>query len=217
MMSHRRHPALTGAKLYGILDVGYVSRDDTLAMAGMMLDGGVQLLQLRAKGESSREVRSMACELAPLCRAHNVPFLLNDHPELVRETGADGAHVGQDDLSVAEARALAGENAIIGKSTHSIAQALAAEQEGPDYIGFGPLFVTPTKPDYTPIGVSEIRQVRRLVSLPVFCIGGIKRENLAGVLAAGAQRVVIVSGILHASDPQAYCWACRDLLASVPD
>ena len=83
-------------------------------MAGMMLDGGVQLLQLRAKGESSREVRSMACELAPLCRAHNVPFLLNDHPELVRETGADGAHVGQDDLSVAEARALAGENAIIG-------------------------------------------------------------------------------------------------------
>jgi thiamine-phosphate pyrophosphorylase len=120
-------------------------------------------------------------------------------------------------MSVAEARALAGEDAIIGKSTHSVAQALAARQEGPDYIGFGPLFATPTKPDYTPIGLTEIREVRRLVSLPVFCIGGIKRENLSTVLAAGAQRVVIVSGILRASDPQDYCRACRDVLASAPD
>ena len=132
----------------------------------------------------------------------------------MKETGADGAHVGQDDVSVAEARALAGEHAIIGKSTHSLAQALAAQREGPDYIGFGPLFATPTKPDYPPIGLNEITPAQRLVSLPVFCIGGIKRENLSGVLAAGAQRVVIVSGILRAPDPQAYCQACRDLLAS---
>ena len=111
-------------------------------------------------------------------------------------------------------RARAGEDAIVGKSTHSLAQALAAEREGPDYIGFGPLFATPTKPDYPPIGLNEIMQAQRLVSLPVFCIGGIKRENLPGVLAAGAQRVVIVSGILKAPDPQAYCQACRDLLAS---
>ena len=215
-MPRRRHPALQEAKLYGILDLGYVSKGDTLAMARAMLDGGVQLLQLRAKNESSQEVRSMACDLAPLCRAHDVPFLLNDHPALVLETGADGAHVGQDDMSVAEARALAGEEAIIGKSTHSLAQALAARQEGPDYIGFGPLFATPTKPDYTPIGLTEIREVRRVVSLPVFCIGGIKRENLSTVLAAGAQRVVIVSGILRARDPQGYCRACRDLLASEP-
>ena len=206
--------ALQEARLYGILDLGYVSEDNALAVARKMLEGGIQLLQLRAKGRSPQEMRSLARDLAPLCRAHQVPFILNDHPELVPETGADGAHVGQDDVSVAEARALAGEHAIIGKSTHSLAQALAAERERPDYIGFGPLFATPTKPDYPPIGLNEIMQAERLVSLPVFCIGGIKRENLPGVLAAGARRVVIVSGILQTPDPQAYCKACRDLLAS---
>jgi len=214
MTSRWQHPALQEARLYGILDLGYVSEDNALAVARKMLEGGVQLLQLRAKGRSPQEMRSLARDLAPLCRAHQVPLILNDHPELVPETGADGAHVGQDDVSVAEARALAGERAIIGKSTHSLAQALAAEREGPDYIGFGPLFATPTKPDYPPIGLNEIMQAQRLVSLPVFCIGGIKRENLPGVLAAGARRVVIVSGILQAPDPQAYCRACRDLLAS---
>jgi thiamine-phosphate pyrophosphorylase len=214
MISRQQHPALREARLYGILDLGYVSEEDALAVAIAMLDGGVQVLQLRAKNKSPGAVRTITNDLAPLCRAHRVPFILNDYPELVKETGADGAHVGQDDMGVAEARALAGDDAIIGKSTHGLAQALAAEQEGSDYIGFGPLFATPTKPDYAPIGLAEIGQLRNLVSLPVFCIGGIKRENLSSVLAAGAQRVVIVSGILHASDPQAYCRACRDLLAS---
>ena len=122
--------------------------------------------------------------------------------------------MGQDDVSVSEARKLAGEDTIIGKSTHSMAQALAAQQEGPDYIGFGPLFATRTKPDYTPIGVNEIRQVQDKVALPVFCIGGINLENLHEVVAAGARRVVIVSGILQAKNPQAYCRECRRILNS---
>jgi thiamine-phosphate pyrophosphorylase len=214
MISRWQYAALQGAGLYGILDLGYVSEEDALAVARKMLEGGVQLLQLRAKGRSPQEIRPIARDLSRFCSVHQVPFILNDHPELVPETGADGAHVGQDDVSVAEARTLAGEHAIVGKSTHSLAQALAAGKEGPDYIGFGPLFATPTKPDYPPIGLNEIMQAHRLVSLPVFCIGGIKRENLPEVLAAGARRVVIVSGILKAPDPQAYCKACRDLLAS---
>ncbi len=214
MTSRWQHAALEEARLYGILDLGYVSEEDAPAVAKKLLLGGVQLLQLRAKGRSPRDIGSLARDLADLCRQHQVPFILNDHPELAKETGADGAHVGQDDMSVAEARALAGEHAIIGKSTHSLAQALAAQTQGPDYIGFGPLFATPTKPDYPPIGLNEITRVQRLVSFPVFCIGGIKRENLSGVVDAGARRVVIVSGILRAPDPQAYCKACRDLLAS---
>jgi thiamine-phosphate pyrophosphorylase len=133
----------------------------------------------------------------------------------VQESGAAGAHVGQDDLSLADARKFAGDQAIIGKSTHSLAQAVAAQREGADYIGFGPLFATPTKPDYTPIGLDEIRAVHQLVSLPIFCIGGIKRENLPEVLAAGAQRVVIVSGILLAEDPEAYSRDCSRMLSSV--
>jgi thiamine-phosphate pyrophosphorylase len=213
-MSSWQHAALEAAKLYGILDLGYVSMNNALVVAQKMLDGGVQVLQLRAKDKSRYEIRSLACDMAPRCHAHQVPFILNDHPEMVTQTGADGAHVGQDDVSVAAARTLAGEHAIIGKSTHSLAQALAAQREAPDYIGFGPLFATPTKPDYPPIGLDEIRQAQLLVSLPIFCIGGIKRENLPSVLAAGAQRAVIVSGILQAPDPQTYCRACRELLDS---
>ena len=119
-------------------------------------------------------------------------------------------------MSLPDARSLAGEQAIIGRSTHSVAQAVAAQREGPpDYIGFGPLFATPTKPDYSPIGLTEIQSVHRLVRLPVFCIGGIKRENLPAVIAAGACRVVIVSGILQAQDTQGYCRDCRRLLDAV--
>jgi thiamine-phosphate pyrophosphorylase len=205
---------LQEVRLYGILDLGYVSEDTALAVAKQMLEGGVQLLQLRAKEKRADEICSFAVSLVPLCRPYKVPLILNDHPELISQTGAAGAHVGQDDVSVAEARAMAGERAIIGKSTHSLSQALAAQQEGADYLGFGPLFATPTKPDYPPIGLDDIKVVQRLISLPVFCIGGIKRENLQSVLAAGAQRVVIVSGILKAPDPRAYCRECRDLLAS---
>lgn len=213
-MSRPQQSALRKAQLYGILDLGYVADDKALDIAGKMLAGGVQLLQLRAKSRKPRAILQLACDLAKLCHERQVPFILNDRPELVPECGADGAHVGQDDVSVAEARKLAGEPAIIGKSTHSLTQAVAAQKEKPDYIGFGPLFATPTKPDYAPIGVDEIQEAQNLVSLPVFCIGGIKQENLPEIIAAGARRVVIVSGILQAQDPQAYCQECRRILGS---
>lgn len=211
-MEIRRHPALETARLYGILDMGYVRPGDAVAMTRRMIAGGVQIVQLRAKRHPVHEIAALARELAPVCRAADVPFLINDHPELVPETGAAGSHVGQDDMSVAEARRLAGPEALIGKSTHSIAQARATAAEKPDYLGFGPLFATPTKPDYIPIGLADIAQVQGELALPIFCIGGIKRENLATVLAAGARRVVIVSGILQASDVEDYCRSCREEL-----
>jgi thiamine-phosphate pyrophosphorylase len=121
--------------------------------------------------------------------------------------------VGQDDISVAEARRRVGPGKLIGLSTHSPAQARAAFAQKPDYIGFGPLFATPTKPDYKPIGTQDIVEVHREVALPIFCIGGIKRENLTAILASGALRVVIVSGILQAPDIAAYCRECLALLS----
>ena len=199
-------------KLYGILDLAYVTAEKAGAAAARMLDGGVGILQLRAKSWSEAEIARLAEKIQPLCAAAGVPFILNDFPQLVPLVGADGAHVGQDDLSVAEARRRAGVGKLIGKSTHSLAQAETAVAEKPDYLGFGPLFATQTKPDYVPIGIADIAEVHRRVSLPIFCIGGIKLENLPTVLAAGAQRVVIVSGILAASDPVAYIKACRNLL-----
>lgn len=203
---------LADARLYGILDLGYVTPGDLERVAEQMCAGGVDVIQLRAKGFSEHDIEGFANRVAPIVQGAGVPFILNDHPELVPSVGADGAHVGQDDLSVADARwragrALAGEVPlpIIGKSTHSLAQAVAAAESGADYIGFGPLFPTPTKAGRPAIGLSEIARVHELVSIPIFCIGGVKLENLDTVLAAGARRVVIVSGILQAPDIAAYC------------
>lgn len=203
---------LSDCRLYGILDTGYVSPDRMETMARDLIAGGVDMLQLRAKGKTPATILSMARGIAPVCRESGIPFILNDHPALVREAGADGAHVGQDDMSVVEARRLAGPEALIGKSTHSLHQARAAMDERPDYIGFGPLFATPTKPDYKPIGTSEITEFHRIATIPVFCIGGIKLSNLAHVTAAGALRVVIVSDLLMSPDPSAQAAACRGLL-----
>ena len=200
---------LSECHLYGILDTGYVERERLVPVLQALIQGGIDILQLRAKKNTPKEILAMAREIAPICRAAGIPFILNDHPELVQEAHADGAHVGQDDLSVA---ALAGPRAFIGKSTHSLDQALAAGLEAPDYIGFGPLFATPTKPDYTPIGTAQIRTVHASLKLPIFYIGGIKLANLQQVLASGARRVVIVSDLLQASDPAAQTASCKTLL-----
>lgn len=205
---------LASRRLYGILDLGYVPPPDAPRVLEQMLAGGVEIVQLRAKRRPLDEVAALARRLQPLATAAGVPFILNDHPHLAAELGLDGVHVGQDDLTVAEARRLLGPGRIVGKSTHSLAQAVAAAAEEPDYLGFGPLFATPTKPDYTPIGTGDLRRAHERVALPIYCIGGIKRENLAAVLAAGARRVVIVSGILQALDIAAYCREVKGLLAA---
>ena len=202
--------ALIDCRLYGILDAGYCAAELMPALLESMLAGGVDIVQLRAKGWTPEEVAAAARVLVPIARAAGTPFVINDHPEVAAAAGADAVHIGQDDGPVAAARALAGPGVLVGKSTHSLEQARAAWAEGADYIGFGPLFATPTKPDYFPIGTDDIRAVHAEAPVPVFCIGGIKRENLDRVLAAGARRVVIVSGILQADDPAAYCRECRE-------
>ena len=141
-----------------------------------------------------------------------VPLIINDHPQIARNVRADGVHLGQDDLPIAEARKVVGPKCAVGKSTHSIDQAIRAFYEGADYIGFGPIFATPTKPGYPPIGLDDIAKVHELVRIPIFCIGGIKLDNLAKVLEAGARRVVIVSGLLQAKDTAAYGRSVKELL-----
>jgi len=205
-------PVLEAAFLYGILDLKYAAEDSVAEMAGRMIRGGVGVLQLRAKEVDEARIVALGRRLAPICREAGVPFILNDWPHLVGVAGADGVHVGQEDLPVAEARALAGSGAIVGKSTHCLEQAVAAAEEGADYIGFGPLFATPTKPDYVPIGLEMVRDVHARVSLPIFCIGGIKRENLQMVIDAGAVRTVIVSGILCSMEPERYTQECVKIL-----
>ena len=208
--------ALAAARLYGIVDLGYLSADTAPVAAARLLEGGIDILQIRAKQTDKSIVAALAEEIHALTAPLGVPLILNDHPDLLRDVPAEGAHVGQDDLTVAEARAAAGRPVIIGKSTHSIAQACAAAEEGADYLGFGPLFATPTKPGRPAIGLQDIAAVHELVSVPIFCIGGIKSGNLAQVRDAGARRVVIVSGWLEAEDIAFAVRSARSLLVASP-
>jgi thiamine-phosphate pyrophosphorylase len=207
--------ALADARLYGIVDLGYVPAGTASLAAKKLLEGGVDLLQLRAKGAPKSLVAALAVDIHALTRPLGVPLIINDYPELLREIPAEGAHVGQDDMSVAEARAAAGRPVLIGRSTHGLLQARVAVQEGADYIGFGPLFATPTKPGRPAIGLQDIAAVHEEISLPIFCIGGIKNGNLSEVIAAGARRVVIVSGWLQAGDIPGAVRAARTTLLNL--
>ncbi len=205
------------ARLYAIVDLGYVAETEAVNVTAALIEGGAGLLQLRAKGHDTATIRRLAENLIPLCRAAGVPFILNDFPKLAGELGADGVHIGQDDGTLAAAREIIGAGKIIGRSTHSLEQARAALAEGFDYIGFGPLFPTPTKQGRPGIGLENIRTMEAEVGsqIPVFCIGGIKRTNLSEVLAAGAQRVVIVSDLLTAADVRAAARETVDVLSGL--
>lgn len=198
------------ARFYGILDLGYIKEHQVRDMTAAMLAGGVEIIQIRAKHELPQVISRIAHAVHPLTSAAGVPLIINDHPELLRDTPAEGVHVGQDDASVVSAREQAGRPVLVGKSTHSLEQARAAFDEAPDYIGFGPLHATPTKPDYAPVGLDDIARVHAVAPVPVFCIGGVNLQTIDAVMDAGAQRVVVVSAILQSSDPQAYCRSIHD-------
>ncbi len=200
--------------LYGIVDLSYIGAADALRVTREMIEGGVDLIQLRGKECSVEKLAALAAKLHAITSQQTTPLIINDHAEIARMVNVEGVHVGQDDLAVIEARRIAGRPVLIGKSTHSLAQAKAAEAEGVDYIGFGPLFATPTKPNYPVIGLAEIGQVHREVNLPIFCIGGIKLHNLPEVIAAGAGKVVIVSGLLRSENIAATARAAKQLLAA---
>jgi thiamine-phosphate pyrophosphorylase len=203
---------LSDCRLYGILDLNYVAPADAGRVASAMIDGGVDLIQLRAKTHSLEEIVDLAGKLHAITSAAGIPLIVNDHAEVAAQIPVEGIHVGQDDDSIAHARKKSGRAVLIGKSTHGFEQAVAAQREGADYIGFGPIFATPTKPDYQPIGITGIKRVHNEVTAPIFCIGGIKIDNLGEVMAAGAKRVAIVSGLLKAPDIAKYARGCKALL-----
>jgi len=204
---------LMECRLYGIIDLGYIEEPDLARVAEQMIEGGVDLTQLRGKGKSLDELAGHAAKLHELTARSSTPLIVNDHAEIASRIPVEGVHVGQDDDSIEVARRKAGRSVLIGKSTHSLEQALAAQREGADYIGFGPIFATPTKPDYAPIGLADIRRVHAEVSLPIFCIGGINIDNLQSVIGAGAKRVVMVSALLKAHSIVDYARCATDMLA----
>lgn len=165
------------------------------------ISGGAAIIQLREKDWPKEKYREEAIKLSGLCRELGVPFVVNDYPDIAKEVQADALHLGQEDMPLEEARAIVGEGIALGKSTHSLEQALDAEREGADYISIGPVFPTRKKPN--PIGVETVRQVAQAISIPFVAIGGIKTHNVQEVLDAGARTVAVISAVVEAEDPKA--------------
>jgi len=205
-------PSCSSWRLYVILDRAAAGRADLVALAEAAIRGGADVIQLRDKHAATRPLITEAQRLLRVTQAAGIPLLINDRADIARHVAAAGVHLGQDDLPIAEARAILGPQAIIGKSTHTLAQALAAEQEGADYIGVGPIFATPTKPAYAHVGTALIRQVAQQVRLPMVCIGGIDQRTLPEVVQAGARCIAIVRAVCNASDPEAAAKKLRTLL-----
>jgi thiamine-phosphate pyrophosphorylase len=199
---------LARARLYFVTDAIPADRLEAA------LAGGVDVVQLRLKDASDAEVVGTARAFRDACDRHGALFLLNDRPDLVAACGADGVHVGQDDLPPAEARAIVGAGRILGLSTHSEEQLAAAVDAPVDYVAVGPVFETPTKPGRAAVGLELVRAAAAMARLPWFAIGGIDVANAAAVVAAGAERLAVVRALRDADDPEA---AARSLRAVLPD
>jgi thiamine-phosphate pyrophosphorylase len=199
--------------LYAIVDPAICSIAHSpkapLEVARSILTGGCAALQLRDKHADDAAYVQLACDIAALCRQAGVPMIVNDRFWLARAVGAQGVHVGQSDASIEAVRAEVGPAISIGVSTHSLEQARQAEARGAELIGFGPIFPTTTKVGADPVvGLERLAEVCRVVSIPVAAIGGITRENIAGVRTAGARLAAVISALCTARDPAA---AAREL------
>jgi thiamine-phosphate pyrophosphorylase len=201
-----RH-ALQRARLYLVC----AERPD--AFLEHALSGGVDIVQLRYKRGTDAEIVATGRRYAAVCAAHGALLILNDRPDLVAEAGADWVHVGQEDMSVAEARRIVGPHRLVGLSTHSPAQIDAAAAEPAlDYIGVGPIHPTPTKPGRPAVGVQLVRYAAAHAATPFFAIGGVDAGNVAAVRAAGARRIAVVRALTEADDPER---AARTLRAAI--
>lgn len=174
------------------------------------LRGGVDVVQLRIKDADDATILRAAEDVRDACAQAGALFLLNDRPELVEAAGADGVHVGQDDVPIARARELVGPDRIVGISTHGPADLAAAE--GADYAGVGPVYATPTKPGRPAVGLEYVRHAAAHAQLPWFAIGGIDLANVGAVVRAGAMRIAVVRAITQAEDPEAAARALRAAL-----
>ncbi len=190
-------------KLYIITDDAALRGGATLGdVVALAIRGGADVIQLRDKRTDDARLAETAKALLKITRPCGVPLIINDRIDVARVSGADGVHLGQEDASLEEARRELGEQCIIGRSTHSPEQALEAEKQGFDYIGVGPVFQTPTKPGYQPVGLDLVRFAAKHVRIPFVAIGGIDAANAKQVLAAGARTIAVVRAVMTAADAE---------------
>ena len=205
---------LADCRLYTFIDTAYLAGRDPAELARQLCDGGSDLIQVRAKGATVDEARRLAAAVLPVTRAAGVRLVINDHPGLAVEIGAEVCHLGQEDFFDAGFTRIGqlwadGDRPEIGLSTHAPGQAARAMAADADYIAIGPVFATGTKPTAAPVTPGYVRWAAANVTVPWFAIGGIHLRNLDEVLAAGATRICVVSAILDAPDVAAACRGFR--------
>jgi thiamine-phosphate pyrophosphorylase len=210
-MMKKTEPRLQG--LHVITRADPVRGRSHVDAAKAAIEGGARILQLRDKEATTRELLETAREIRRLTKQAGALFIVNDRLEAALAAGADGVHLGPEDLPVETARRLAGEGFIIGASAGSVEEAKAAEQAGADYLGVGPIFAAPSKPDAgPPLGAGVIRRIKAAVNLPLIAIGGISIDNAGEVMKAGADGIAVISAVSGAEDMTE---AVRDLVRLV--
>ncbi len=197
-----------GMHLYAVTDSAWLDGRTLARCVDAALAGGATFMQLREKHATTSELVELAREIAPLCRAAGVPFLIDDDVEAARLSGADGVHVGQSDTACTEARRVLGPNAIIGVSAQTVEQALVAQAAGADYLGVGAVIATPTKPDAVDVTFEELTCICTAVDIPVTAIGGLNARTIPQLAGTGVDGAAVVSAIFAASDIEA---ATREL------
>lgn len=187
--------------LYLVTDRSWLKDGQTLeSCVEQAILGGVTLVQLREKNLSDEEFTENARKMLAICRKHGVPLIINDRADIAAKVGADGVHVGLDDMSVKEARCILGDGKIIGATAHNVKEALAAEADGADYLGVGAVFGSSTKSDAKPLEMSELKAVCEAVKIPVCAIGGINAGNISRLFGSGIKGAAVISGILAGED-----------------
>ncbi len=202
-------------RLYAVTDRAWVGAQTLPQQVEAALKGGATCVQLREKHLDDAAIRAEALEISALCKQYRVPFILNDNVALAAECGADGVHLGQEDMDPAQARQILGPDAIIGVSAHSVAEAKAAVAAGADYLGCGAMFATTTKTDTTTLPKETLRAICEAVPVPVVAIGGIHKENLLSLADCGEAGVALVSAIFAAKDIEAECRELRQLVSKL--
>ena len=210
---------LSDCRLYAFVDSAYLHGRQPAEIAQQLCEGGVDIIQLRAKGWHEDEIREATYSILPITRAAEVPLVINDYWALASELGAEVCHLGQEDYFAIEedpVPELAFPGPLLGMSSHAPEQAVAAMEADVDYIAVGPVYSTPTKPGRPAVTLDYVRWAAEKIDCPWFAIGGITLENVDEVLEAGARRVCVVSAILNSPDVARTCQQFRERLASVP-
>lgn len=187
--------------LYGFLDFSLVNDRTYIQVLTQLAKGRLKIIQYRDKFSKREKILQRAKKIAHFCRKHNMLLIINDHVDIAKEVGADGVHLGQGDLKIETARQILGRGKIIGRSTHSLKQAIEAEKQGADYIACGPIFKTPTKKGRKPVGIKLLSQVVAKIKIPVIAIGDINLDNLTQIkLVYPKAKIAVLRGLLQAKN-----------------